>query len=533
MAYNEEEISKAIELYKQLGSMPKVILTLGYPTRRCLYQWIKNYEETGEIKVARHGRAPQFTQEQIDTAINYYLRNGRSATQTIQALGYPGIVTFRKWVRKYVDKSSIPHAPTITHSEETKLAAVKLMRNPRRSVIQIARQFGVTRTTLYAWEREYPSISSKSIKVRTRIAEKTKSLSKDPLAEAMAKVSELDKQVSALELDAKQLQKEVEKLRMQKDILQKCAELLKKATGINPNGLKNKEKAIVIGALRNLYRLKDLLKEFGISKSSYCYQAKVLAEGYKYARTSDEIRNIFIENQRCYGYRRIKCGLQRRGITLSEKVVRRLMKEQELKVYQKRIRKYSSYAGEITPEVANHLKRDFHADKPNQKWLTDITEFTLADGKVYLSPIIDCYDGLVVAYSIGTTPSAELANSMLRKAIATLQPGEHPIIHSDRGCHYRWPGWIELTEAAGLVRSMSKKGCSPDNSACEGFFGRLKNEMFYCRTWVNVSSSEFIKILDEYLKWYCEKRVKLSMGGMSPVEFRESRGIPAWPSQSV
>ena len=140
------------------------------------------------------------------------------------------------------------------------------------------------------------------------------------------------------------------------------------------------------------------------------------------------------------------------------------------------------------------------AYKPNQKWLTDIMEFALPDGKVYLSPVIDCYDGLVVAYGIGTSPSAELANSMLRKAIATLQPGEHPIIHSDRGSHYRWPGWIELTEAAGLVRSMSKKGCPPDNSACEGFFGRLKNEMFYCRTWVNVSSNEFIKILGEYLK---------------------------------
>lgn len=135
--------------------------------------------------------------------------------------------------------------------------------------------------------------------------------------------------------------------------------------------------------------------------------------------------------------------------------------------------------------------------------------------------------------AIGTSPSSELANSMLRKAIATLQPGEHSIIHSDRGSHYRWPGWIELTEAAGLVRSMSKKGGSPDNSACEGFFGRLKNEMFYCRNWVNVSSNEFIEILEEYLNWYCEKRVKLSLGGKSPVEYRESRCIQVRHSQSV
>ena len=107
--------------------------------------------------------------------------------------------------------------------------------------------------------------------------------------------------------------------------------------------------------MQNLYRLKDLLQEFGISKSSYCYQAKVLAEGYKYARVSDDIKNIFLENERRYGYRRVKCCLQRKDIRLSEKVVRRLRKEQGLQVYQKRIRKYSSDAGEITPEVANSL----------------------------------------------------------------------------------------------------------------------------------------------------------------------------------
>ena len=288
----------------------------------------------------------------------------------------------------------------------------------------------------------------------------------------------------------------------------------------------------MIGALRKLYRLKDLLREFGISKSSYCYQANALAEANKYAKTSELIKQIFDENQRRYGYRRVKCCLQKEGIRLSEKVVRRLMQEQGLRVYQKRIRKYSSYAGEISSEVANKLERDFHAEKPNQKWLTDITEFSLPDGKVYLSPVIDCYDGLVVAYSIATSPTAELANSMLRKAIATLQPGEHPIIHSDRGGHYRWPDWISLTEEAGLVRSMSKKGCSPDNSACEGFFGRLKNEMFYCRDWVNVSSAEFIKILEEYLKWYCEKRIKVSLGGLSPIEYRDNRGIVARNSAS-
>ena len=129
--------------------------------------------------------------------------------------------------------------------------------------------------------------------------------------------------------------------------------------------------------------------------------------------------------------------------------------------------------------------------------MTDITEFSIPAGKIYLSPIIDCFDGLPVSWTIGTSPSAELVNRMLDKAISTLNPKEKPLIHSDRGCHYRWPGWIERMDKAGLVRSMSRKGCSPDNSACEGFFGRLKNEMFYNISWQGISVPEFIDNLDK------------------------------------
>ena len=106
-----------------------------------------------------------------------------------------------------------------------------------------------------------------------------------------------------------------------------------------------------------------------------------------------------------------------------------------------------------------------------------------------------------------------------------IDPSEHPRVHSDRGCHYRWPEWINLMDTAGLTRSMSKKGCSPDNSACEGFFGRLKNEMFYGRNWNHASIDSFIHKLDEYIHWYNETRIKISLGGMSPFQYRRSLGI--------
>ena len=114
---------------------------------------------------------------------------------------------------------------------------------------------------------------------------------------------------------------------------------------------------------------------------------------------------------------------------------------------------------------------------------------------------------------------------MLRNAIATLKTNEKPIVHSDRGCHYRWPEWIQIMEEANLTRSMSKKGCSPDNSACEGFFGQLKTEMFYGHNWDEYSIEEFIQEINGYIRWYCKDRIKSILGGLSPLDYRRSIGI--------
>jgi transposase InsO family protein len=262
-----------------------------------------------------------------------------------------------------------------------------------------------------------------------------------------------------------------------------------------------------------------------MAKSSFFYHEKALQKLDKYIEIRKIIEQIFIDSRKTYGYRRIHAILKNKQIQLSEKVVRRIMREDLLSVQHVKKRKYSSYKGEISPAVPNIVNRNFHADKPNKKWLTDITMFHISTGKIYLSPIIDCFDGMVVTWSIGTSPSANLVNGMLDEALTTLKNREYPIVHSDRGCHYRWPGWIARMNNAKLVRSMSEKGCSPDNAACEGFFGRLKNEMFYGKSWLNVTKEEFIKELNIYIKWYNEKRIKMSLGAMSPLEYRYSLGL--------
>lgn len=135
---------------------------------------------------------------------------------------------------------------------------------------------------------------------------------------------------------------------------------------------------------------------------------------------------------------------------------------------------------------------------------------------------------MVVSWTIGTRPDAALVNTMLDAAIQkVVNSNDRPVVHSDRGGHYRWPGWLSRMHNAKLIRSMSRKGCSPDNAACEGFFGRLKTELFYPGDWQSITIEQFIQAVNAYIRWYNEKRIKLSLGFLSPVEYRESLGLTA------
>ena len=220
-----------------------------------------------------------------------------------------------------------------------------------------------------------------------------------------------------------------------------------------------------------------LLARVGLARSTYYHQLNAMNRPDRDASLLGLVREAFENSGRRYGYKRVHLELRGMGIRVSAKRVMRLMTRHGLVPLLKRARRYGSYKGEIGGEAPDNLvNRDFHAEGPNRLRVTDLTEFRIPAGKVYLSPVIDCYDGMPVAWTIGTSPNAELANRMLRDACATLGDGERPVIHSDRGCHYRWPGWISICRENGLTRSMSAKGCSPDNAAAEGFFGRLKQE---------------------------------------------------------
>lgn len=507
--YSREKRMKAVELYIKHGkSAASTIRELGYPDRKTLRSWYRVYleeQETGVLR-DRYIRTPKFTEKQKQAAVCHYLEHGRCFQKTVRALGSFSRETLRHWCRERVPDRCRKRRGGINYTQEQKREAVESLCTRESSAKEVAHVHGVSRPTLYQWKKE---LLGKEVQVAMPDAENGK---------AQKTKEELLKEIETL-------QKQIRRLKLERDVLEHTAEIIKKDPGVDPKNLANREKAILVDALRKTHPLKDLLDCLSLSRSSYFYQhARLLAED-KYGELKDRIRVLFKENGECYGYRRIHAMLFREGIRISEKIVRRIMAECALVVSCRKKRKYSSYQGEKNPAARNLLRRDFHADAPNTKWLTDITEFALPGGKVYLSPIVDCFDGMLVSWTMGTSPDAGLVNTMLDMAVATLKEDECPIVHSDRGAHYRWPGWLKRMKDRKLVRSMSKKGCSPDNSACEGFFGRIKNEMFYNRTWAGVSVDEFMEILNEYLYWYNEKRIKISLGAKSPQEYRNSLGL--------
>jgi len=232
----------------------------------------------------------------------------------------------------------------------------------------------------------------------------------------------------------------------------------------------------LVDALRSTYALSDLLAKVDIAHSSYFYHRARCSAPDKYADARRLMASVFEGNHRCYGYRRLQVALRQEKLPLSEKVVRRLMKQERLCAATAKRRRYGTYLGELSPAPDNLINRDFQADHPNQKWLTDITEFQIPAGKVYLSPMIDCFDGMVVSWSLSTRPDAELVNTMLDAAIETVDRSERkPVVHTDRGAHYRWPGWLNRIARAKLTRSMSRKGYSPDNAESPRVLRRLLN----------------------------------------------------------
>lgn len=322
--YSYQERIRAVKLYIKLGKrLRATICQLSYPTKNSLKGWYREHEQNRHLQTGYARPKQKYSAEQMRVAVQHYLDHDRCIASTIRALGYPCRAALTGWIddlHPEVRYRMVGRASNIQHTWVIKHAAVIDLCTRTTRAQAIAEKLAVCRPTLYNGKNQL--LSKEDSLSMTRQHESGSPLSSDR--------AELEKTVDSLKRDIRRLQ-------LEHDILKKANERLKKGLGVAPHRLSNREKMLLVDALK-------------------------------------------------------------------------------------------------------------------------------------------------------------------------------PIIHSDRGAHYRWPGWLSRVHNAELVRSMSRKGCSPDNAACEGFFGRLKTELFYPRNWQDTTVQQFMQIVDAYIRGYNEKRIKVSLG---------------------
>lgn len=509
--YTQEQRTKALMLFIETGFNHAAVKTaLGYPSRWSLDCWYADYLERGYVKDKRK-HWEKFSEEEKISAVAKYFELDCHLSNTVKELGYPSRSLLAQWIDELAPGMRKKTKPRKKHGGSERAEIVTAAYAGEGSIAEAIRKADINKVTFYNWRRKLLGDDAQKV---------VDDLKNDGLP---SDVDELQEMIETQRAELRRLQLETA-------IWKGAAELVKKEPGADPSNLTNREKTILVGALRDRFALNELLGALNLAKSSYFYQVHAMEAPDKYAELKKIIAEIFQASNATWGYRRIWGALRtaEESVTVSEKVVRDIMRENNLVViYHAKKKNWSSYEGEESPAPPNLVGRNFSAGLPNFLWLTDITQFTLPHFKCYLSPIIDCFDGAVVSWKASRNPNAELVNTMLDDAVSTLSQGERPVLHNDRGIHYRWSGWIERCNAAGITRSMSKKGCSPDNSACEGFFGRLKNEFFYYRSWEGITYEEFVAELDAYIEYYNEGRIKQSLGWKSPMQYRKSLGLVA------
>ena len=254
-----------------------------------------------------------------------------------------------------------------------------------------------------------------------------------------------------------------------------------------------------------------------MARSVFYYHLKRLKADGKYAMEKETIKSIYHEHKGRYGYRRVTAEMRNRGVVINHKTVKRLMDEMCLKSRIRKVR-YRSYKGEVGKIAPNIIARNFAAEAPNRKWATDVTQINIGSVKLYLSPILDMFNGEIISYNISRSPNMEQVYDMLDKAFDRFDSLDGLILHSDQGWQYQHFGYRQRLAEHHIIQSMSRKGNCLDNAMAENFFGIMKSELLYAEEFE--SPETFMKALDEYIEYYNNKRIKSRLKGKSPVQYR-------------
>ena len=272
---------------------------------------------------------------------------------------------------------------------------------------------------------------------------------------------------------------------------------------------------MVIYRHKEKYSISEMCRFFEVSRSGYYGYVSRMDIPAKDLPLAEKIRECQCECGKTYGYRRVHTWLERKGIHRNPKTILRVMQKYNLLSVVRR-KKYRNY-GEYLHRYPNLLNRDFHAEKPNQKWVTDISYIRTKQGVLYLSIIRDLFDNSIVAYKTGTEQNVNLVLNTIKSAMKKEKVTAELQLHSDQGFQYTSQAYFNLTKDYGITPSMSRRGNPYDNALAENFFSILKTECIYR---VKLQTFEEARLLiDRYIYFYNHQRIQLKTK-LTPLEKR-------------
>ncbi|MDP5275218.1 IS3 family transposase [Chengkuizengella axinellae] len=442
----------------------------------------------------------KFTAEDKLKAVKYYLNGKESSYKIAETMGTDNKAIL-KWVKQFEYHGAEAFTkPYTNYTKQFKLEVLNYMIENGTSLNETAAIFKIPEpSTISVWRRKFETqgLDALQSKKKGRLSLKKESNQHQKLSFIKGSREELEARIKQLEME-NEYPKKVECL------------------SSNQRKITKQDKAQVVYGLRHKYPVKALVKLAGIPRSTYYDLVKRMNRPERDANLKVEIKAIYEEHEGRYGYRRIRDELTNRGQKVNHKKVQRIMKELGLKCLV-RMKKYKSYKGTVGKIAPNILNRNFTANAPNEKWTTDITEFKLFGQKLYLSPVIDLFNGEIITYTIGFRPTYSLVSDMLEKAFERLPEDHQLLMHSDQGWHYQMKQYRQALESRGIVQSMSRKANCYDNSVIENFFGIMKSELLYLMEFESVE--HFKMELQKYINYYNTKRIKAKLK-MSPVQYR-------------
>ena len=429
--YSTEQCKLVIETCIKFDlSAADTVAELGYPTRHSPRAWHRDYLGHGEVRPPKRQREPRFTLEMRRAAVGYHLAHGKSLAGTMRKMGYPaGREHLCDWVDELAPgqgkcRGPNPEAGPVPPGE--RIQAVAELGSRNGTAAEVAAGHGASRTAPCIWRGETMGDDAGDTEKKGVPASKG--------------LDDLPGDIEVLQDMPREAKMRLRKVQLEPNARQATPRDSKKDPGAGPELLTNEEKAAMAEALRAEHKLCEILPVAGMAKSSYEYARNAQAKGEteEHAAARKAVIEAFEASGGTYGHRRITAV-----VDVGEWTVRDIMRDEGLvaRVARKK-RRYSSYEGEISEAPPNLLrdekgKHRFGADKPNELQIADVTEFRIPAGKVYLSPIVDCFDGMPLSWSISTSPDAEMASSSLIGACGRLDEGDRPTVHPDRGGHYR------------------------------------------------------------------------------------------------